>query len=148
MDPLSYIWFWQNDYEIPISKNLGKIQCRWACYNYRTNRENWSKELGEDCNFWKMVDRNIELKALWASSYNTTQFGCKFNIVQMPWTIVSHPSQVVTPNWWKLKCSMKVSINWITNVFARQQVTSLIVMGCMPSDCFSNVKNWDAKKKT
>ncbi len=104
--------------------------------------------MGKDRNFWKMVDCNIELKALWASSYNTTQFGCKFNIVQMPWTIVSHPPQAVTPNWWKLKCSMKVSINWIANVFVtRQQVTSLIAMGRMPLDCFSNVMNWDAKNK-
>jgi hypothetical protein len=68
-----------------------------------------------------MADNDIELKTLWTSSYNTTQFGCKSNIVQMPWTIVSHPPQVVTPNWWKLKCSMKVSLNWIANVLAIKQ---------------------------
>jgi len=44
---------------------------------------------------------------------------------------------------------MKVSINWIANVFAtRQHVNSLIAMGCMALDYFSNAKSWDAKTNT
>jgi hypothetical protein len=34
----------------------------------------------------------------WTTIYNTTQFGCKFNIIRRPWIIVSHPPWVVTPN--------------------------------------------------
>jgi hypothetical protein len=41
-------------------------------YNRRTNGKFWSKELGEDHNFWKMIDHDTELKALWTSTCNTT----------------------------------------------------------------------------
>jgi hypothetical protein len=43
---------------------------------------------------------------------------------------------------------MKVSWNWIANVWAiKRYVTSPITMGCMHPNCFSNVKNQDVENK-
>jgi hypothetical protein len=95
-----------------------------------------------------MVDRDTELKVLWTSTCSTTQFWCRSNIVRMPWTIVSHPWQIVTPNEWGLKCSTKASLNWITNVQTTMDyVTLLIMIRHMLLDCFSNVRSHDVESK-
>ncbi len=52
----------------------------------------------EDCNFSKMIVHDMELKALQTSTYSTTHYGYKSNIAQTPWTIISHPPHVTTPN--------------------------------------------------
>jgi hypothetical protein len=95
-----------------------------------------------------MVDRDIELKVLWTSTCNTTKFGCECNIIQTSWTTVSHSTWVLKPSWWKLQCSTKISLNWIAKVWAiKWSVTSLITMGHMPLDYFSNAYGGDVESK-
>jgi hypothetical protein len=40
-------------------------------------------KLGKNHNSWKMANRDSKLKALRTSIYNTTQSGCKSNIIWM-----------------------------------------------------------------
>ncbi len=98
-------------------KKTWEKYCEDGCaYNCQTNGKNWYKKPNKDHNSWKMVDYDIELKVLWTSTCSTTQFGCKFNIVRMLWTIVPHPPWIITPNWWGLKCSARIFLNWIARV--------------------------------
>jgi hypothetical protein len=62
------------------------------------NEKSWSKVLIQNHNSWKVIVQDIKLNVFRTSTYNIAHSICKSNIILTPWTIISHPPNIATPN--------------------------------------------------